>query len=59
MVLVSDVQQNDSVTYVYVCVFFFVLFSIIGYYSILSIVPCAPWVGPCCLSVLYIVVCNC
>ena len=35
--LVSDVQQRDSVTYI--CVFF-LFFSIIVYYKILNIVPC-------------------
>ena len=35
VVLVSDVQQSDS--YIY----FFIFFSIIGYYRILNIVPCA------------------
>ena len=37
IVLVSGVQQSDSV--IYIC--FFRLFSIIGYYKILNIVPCA------------------
>ena len=32
---VSGVQQSDSVLYIYI------FFSIIGYYNILSIVPCA------------------
>ena len=40
------VQQSDSVLYIlyiYICVyiFFFRFFSIIGYYKILNIVPCA------------------
>ena len=35
--LVSGVQQSDSVIYI----FFFRLFSIIGYYEILNTVPCA------------------
>ena len=40
-VLISDVQQSDSVKHIYVCIyiFFFRFFSIIGYYKILSIVP--------------------
>ena len=38
VVLVSSVQQSDSVMDIYV--FFFRFFSIIGYYKILSIVPC-------------------
>ena len=46
-VLVSGVQENDSVIHIYI--FFFRFFSAIGYYKILNtlIVPC---VGPCCLS---------
>ena len=35
--LVSGIQQSDSVAYI----FFFRFFSIIGYYKILNIVPCA------------------
>ena len=34
---VSDVQQNDAVIHIY----FLVSFSIIGYYKLLNIVPCA------------------
>ena len=45
VVLVSSVQQNDSVIHIYVASqlarFFFRFFSIIGYYKILSIVSCA------------------
>ena len=49
IVLVSCGQKSDSVIYVciYICVclyinlFLFRLFSIIGYYKILNIVPCA------------------
>ena len=51
-VLISGVQQNDSV--IYVCIYIiFRFFSIIGYYKILNIVP-----GPC-LYALYTVVCIC
>ena len=39
VVLVSGVQQSDSVMYIYV--FFFIFFSIIVYYKILNIVPYA------------------
>ena len=35
----SDVQQNDSVIYIYI--FFFGFFSIVGYHKILNTVPCA------------------
>lgn len=43
IVLVSDVQQSDLIIhiYVYTSVFFFSFFSIIGYYKIANIVPCA------------------
>ena len=45
VVLVPNVQQSDSVGYVCMCVymyiFFFRFFSIIGYYKILNIVPYA------------------
>ena len=39
VVLDSGVQQSDSVIFIYI--FFFRFFSIIGYYKILNIVPCA------------------
>ena len=39
VVLVSGVQQSDSVIYIYI--FFFRFFFITGYYKILNIVPCA------------------
>ena len=43
VVLVSSVQQSDSYIYIYIYIyiFFFRFFSIVGYYEILSIVPCA------------------
>ena len=45
VVLVPGVQQSDSVlhicVYIYRYIFFFRLLSIIGYYKILNIVPCA------------------
>ena len=46
VVLVSSVQQSDSVIYIYIyiilCTYSFFTFSyIIGYYKILSIVPYA------------------
>ena len=39
IVLVSGIQQSDSVIHMYI--FFFRFFSIIDYYKILNIVPCA------------------
>ena len=38
IVLVSGVQQSDSVIHVYI---FFIFFSVIGYYKTLNIVPSA------------------
>ena len=39
--LVSNVQQSNSVIHIHTHIFFFRFFYIIGYYKILSIVPCA------------------
>ena len=39
VVLVSDVQKSDSVTYMFM--FFFVFFSIIVYLRILNVVTCS------------------
>ena len=39
VVLVSGIQHSDSVIYINIKLFRF--FSLIGYYKILSIVPCA------------------
>ena len=39
MMLVSSIQYADSVIHTHT--FFFKIFSLIGYYKILSIVPCA------------------
>ena len=43
--LISTVQQNDSVIYIYVCVcvyiYIYTFFSILAYHRILNIVPCA------------------
>ena len=41
VVLVSGVQQNDSFIYTYTYRQFFMFFSIMVYYRILNIVPCA------------------
>ena len=38
--IVSGVQQSDSVLYIYMYLFFFKFFSHLGYYRILSSVPC-------------------
>ena len=46
-----------SYTYICVYIFPFRFFSIIGYYKILNIVSLCYTVGPCWLSVLYMVVC--
>ena len=40
VVLVSSIQQSDSV-YIYIYMFFFTFFFFIGYFKILSRVPCA------------------
>ena len=40
-VLVSGVQQSDSVIHICIYLFFFRFFSIMGYYKILNTVPCA------------------
>ena len=53
-VLVSSAQQSDSAMHMYIYIFFFRFFSIMGYYKMLNIVPCGP-----CLSVLCIAVCIC
>ena len=52
--LISAAQQNDLVVLTYVSIFFRFLL-LIGYHKILYIAPCCI-VGPCCLSILYIVV---
>ena len=39
VVFISDVQKSDSVTYM--CMFFFVFFSIIVYHRILNVVTCS------------------
>ena len=59
VVLVLGIQQSDSVIYWHISIFFR-FFSHIGYYRILSWVPCGiagpcAIVGPCWLSILYIV----
>ena len=39
VVLISGIQQSDSLRYIHI--FFFRFFSIVDYYRILNIVPCA------------------
>ena len=53
-VLVSGVQQSDSVIYTYRSFFFFIFFSLVAYYKISSIVPCAI-IGSCCFHALAII----
>ena len=56
VVLVSDVQQSDSVLHVYI------LFQIHFPYRFLQNIECSSLgytVGPCWLSILYLVVCLC
>ena len=52
--LISAVQQSDSVTYMHT--FFFIFFSTMVYHRVFSIVLCA--VGPCCLSILFFIYIN-
>ena len=40
--LVSDVQQSDSVKYIYIYIYVLLrILSSIGFYEILKLVPCA------------------
>ena len=55
VVLISAVQQKDSVIHIYV--FFFIFCSIMVYPRRSNIVPCAIQQEPCCLSVLNAIVC--
>ena len=65
VVFISGVQKSDSHIYIYIYIYkerdiliyiYIRLFSVTGYYKILTIVPS---VGPCGLSILYIVVWIC
>ena len=49
VVLISGIQQSDSLRYIHI--FFFRFFSIVDYYRILNIVPCA--ICPYYLSIAY------
>ena len=53
VVPIPTVQQSDS--FVHICTFFFLFFSIMVYHRILNIV--CHILGPCCLSILNIIVC--
>ena len=58
--LVSGVQQSDSVIHIYIYIYIiFILFSIVVYYRIFNIAPVLYTVGPCCLSIPYVIVCIC
>ena len=41
VVLISTAQQSDLVMHTYIHAFFVIFFSIMFYYRILNIVPCA------------------
>ena len=64
VVLVSGVQQSNSIlhTYVCVCMHIYILFQILFHYRLLQDTEYSSvcyTVGPCCLSILYIVVFIC
>ena len=48
VVFISAVQQSYSILHMLICTFFFIFVSIMVY-----------MVGPCCLSILYVIVCIC
>ena len=56
VVLISAVQQSDSV--IHICILFLILFHYGLSQDIESSSLCYT-VGPCCLSILYILVCIC
>ena len=60
--LVSGVQHSDSVTDMCVCVYIYIPFQILFPISLLQNIDYSSLcytVGPCWLSILYIVVCIC
>lgn len=59
--LVVALGQSDLVVHIFVCIsiFFFDSFSIIVWYKTLNIVSCAVPINPCCVPILYLVVCIC
>ena len=60
VVLISAVQQSDSVIhiYIYIYTFFFIFFSI-GLSQDIRYSSLCYAVGPCRLSIPYIIVCTC
>ena len=58
VVLVSGVQQSDSVIHIHVSILFQILFTFRLLQSIEQSSLCCT-VSPCWLSILYIVVCMC
>ena len=54
--VVLHMYSRVNQLHMYLYLFFFRFFSLIDYYKILNLVPCTI-VGPCCLPILYIVVC--
>ena len=59
VVLVSSVQQSDSVIHIY-RIYIYILFYILFHYRLLHVIEYSflcYTVGPCYLSILYIVVC--
>ena len=58
VVIVSGVQQSDSVIHIHVSILFQILFPFKLLHNIEQNSPCCT-VGPCWLSVLNIAVCTC
>ena len=56
VVLISAVQQSDSVIYIYI--YIYILFHC-GLLQDIEYSSLCYTVGPCCLSALYIIVCIC
>ena len=62
VVLVSGVQQSISVIHIYIYIYIYILFHILSHYGSLQGMEYSSLcytAGPCCLSILYIVVCIC
>ena len=59
---VSGVQQSDLATYIHIYICIYTLFQILFHYRLLEDIEHSSLcytVGPCWLSILYIVVCIC